>query len=140
MLSKKKKEKGFSNDEKSFEQHQRFSMFFQSVNVLQDSDRSLPHSDLNYFLCCVFVRTGGFFFLFFARIMFLKFLIFFPICEKPKWKNTFSVELFFPLQKIQEFINMFFFYMCERVLKKQFGRKRLSFCEAHFSTFLFATH
>lgn len=49
-----------------------------------------------------------FFLFFFARIMFLKFLIFFPICEKPKWKNTFSVELFFPLQKIQEFINMFF--------------------------------
>lgn len=81
-----------------------------------------------------------FFLFFFARIMFLKFLIFFPICEKPKWKNTFSVGLFFSLQKIQEFINMFFFYMCERVFKKQFGRKRLSFCEAHFSTFLFATH
>lgn len=87
------------------------------MNVLQDSDRSLPHSDLNYFLCCVFVRTGGFFFLFFARIMFLKFLIFFPICEKPKWKNTFSVELFFSLQKIQEFINMFFF-ICVKEFKK----------------------
>lgn len=54
-------------------------------------------------------------------------------------KYIFSRTLF-SLQKIQEFINMFFFYMCERVLKKQFGRKRLSFCEAHFSTFLFATH